>query len=100
MCVWEEVAERAALGLLTGSPEPTAAAGDPPQPRPSTPPPTTPVPRPPAPPTREVGGERGVDEHQAVQVPHVLGHRERPDRVKHPQRVALFEELADVSLVE
>jgi hypothetical protein len=42
---------------------------------------------------REVGGQRGVHQHQAEQVAHVLRHCQAGNRVKHAQRVALLQQL-------
>ena len=41
----------------------------------------------------EVGRERGVHEHQAVQLAHVGRDRQRRNRVEHAQRVALVQQL-------
>lgn len=68
-----------------------------------TPPPTPSSPFSPTracPLTGEVGRQRRVHEHQAVQVTHVLGHGQRGNRIKHAQRVALVQQLLCVALVQ
>mmetsp|Transcript_27512 Transcript_27512/g.70028 ORF Transcript_27512/g.70028 Transcript_27512/m.70028 type:complete len:318 (-) Transcript_27512:443-1396(-) len=47
----------------------------------------------------EVGRQRRVHQHQAVQLAHVLRHRQRGDRVKHAQRVALVQQLLHIALM-
>jgi hypothetical protein len=44
-------------------------------------------------PTCKIGRQRGVHQHEAIQVPHVLCHRQRGQRIKHAQRVALIQQL-------